>query len=151
MPSVYRDPEHFFCSSYCPPVVVPKSVQYQQRREALGGNGSAIEIALRLIALQQAQQISLLLGFHSLGDNLEVKVVGKGDYRVDDPQISRIGGHFCDEGAIDLQFIDGQRYEIGERRVTGAEVVNGNRYADSSQRAQNLWMPAVHRSSTRFP
>src|SRR5690606_737629 len=56
---------------------------------------------------------------------LQVHAVRHGD---DGAHYGRVPGmliQLVDEGAVDLQAVDGEVLEIGQRRVTGTEIVNG--------------------------
>ena len=74
---------------------------------------------------------------HPFGDHLQIKVLAKLDHGGDDLGRAGVGGHGADEIAVDLQGVEGQPRQIGERREAGAEVVQGQGRASLAQVAQD--------------
>src|SRR6185437_370847 len=93
-------------------------------------------VALDFVAGVRAQERELLGGFHALGHHLELQRVRHGDDGGCDRGVVRIGGDVADEFLVDLERVDGQPLEVSERRVAGAEVVDGQAGADGFQFAQ---------------
>lgn len=61
------------------------------------------------------EQFKLRLGFHALGYDIQGQVMRHADDGLDDHNIVGVGGNILDEGFIDLQLIQRQSLEIGER------------------------------------
>ena len=55
---------------------------------------------------------------------------GQADDRPDDRQVVGVVPEVADEAPVDFEHVDGQRLELGERAVPGAEVVDGDLDAD---------------------
>jgi hypothetical protein len=51
--------------------------------------------------------------------------VAERDDELGDCAAGSLGQDIADEGAIDLQFVEGQTPEVSEGRVSGAEIVQG--------------------------
>ena len=62
--------------------------------------------ALVLVAAQHLQELELLGGFDAFGDDLEIERVAERDDRAHDRGVVIAGGHFADEGAVDLELVD---------------------------------------------
>ncbi len=104
----------------------------------LGGLGSTDQIALREIAVERRKSTPDLGALDSLGDDVEAEVPGEIDRRADDRRVVRIVDHVGDEGAVDLELVDGQALEVRERRVAGAEVVDGKPDARLAEHREHL-------------
>ena len=66
------------------------------------------EKTLGLITVALTQKIHLRSGLHPLGDDLEIEIVGQRDDRLGNRRIVGILGNIANEGAIDLEAIDGE-------------------------------------------
>jgi len=107
----------------------------QQLREFGARNRLAVQEPLGLIATQLPQRVQLVLVLDSFGDHAQSERARKGDH--DRHQLLSPGRcHSQHEGSIDLQGIDGQSLEAGERGVSGPEVVNGDSDAGAPQLLQ---------------
>src|SRR5262249_42018510 len=86
------------------------------------------QVALRLLALQQTQQLALLLRLHALRDDLEPEAVPQGDDRRRDRH--PVGGvrHGGNERSVDLEGIDRQPRQVAQRGIAGAEIVDRDAY-----------------------
>ena len=71
------------------------------------------------------QEVPLLDGFHPLGNDRQTQALTQGHDRPGKGGIVGIGEYIADEGLIDLQLVEGQVLQVGERGVSGAEVVQG--------------------------
>src|SRR6478752_5872297 len=94
----------------------------EQLGEVGGGLGASHQVALDLVAAQEAEELGLSGGLDAFGDHFEIEGVGEGDDGGDDRHLLRIFGHIVDERAIDLEGVEGQAAEVAERGVAGAEV-----------------------------
>jgi hypothetical protein len=84
-----------------------------------------------------AQQFQLVLGFDAFGNDLQAQRVSQGDGAEGDGTVVEVGFDVGDEGAVDLQVVDREQLEVGERGVAGAEVVDGQRDAHAAQAFEN--------------
>ncbi|RMS60168.1 hypothetical protein ALP65_04561, partial [Pseudomonas aeruginosa] len=100
--------------------------------QLLGRHRPAEQEALQRIAAEAGQELLLGLGFHALGDDLQVQRAAEGDDRRDDRGVVAVVGQLVDEATVDLQFARRQALEIEQAGVAGAEVVDGD--ADAHRR-----------------
>ena len=103
-----------------------------------GGQRAAEVVALGAAAAQVDQRLQDALGLHALGDDVEAEVAGEVDRRADDHGVAVVVGHRGDEGAVDLDLVERQLLEVGERRLAGAEVVEREPDAERAQRREHL-------------
>ena len=84
------------------------------------------QVALATVAVL-ALELGVLLGLlDPLGQGLETEGLAQLDQGADQrPGLGRVG-HGGDERAVDLEGVDGELLEIGQRGVAGAEVVDGD-------------------------
>ncbi len=101
--------------------------------------GSRIKSAPRGLVAQRAGKIISLaklaaefpkLGelagrLHAFGDHVETEALGEGDDRPHDLRVLAAGADPGDEGAVDLERVEGELMEVAERRVALAEIVEG--------------------------
>jgi hypothetical protein len=88
-------------------------------------------IALGDVAPERSEQLPGLPVLDPLADDLEAEVVTKRDRRPHDRLAAVVGRHRDDELAVDLHRVDRQCGEVAERRVPGAEVVDGDDEAEA--------------------
>src|SRR5579875_412611 len=103
----------------------------QPARDLNGGHRARHEISLAGVAAEIAQSVEVLLALDALGDDVKVERVRGLDDEADEVAPGRVehGG----ERAIDLQPVGGQVRELADRRVPGAEVVDGHPDAELAQ------------------
>ena len=93
------------------------------------------------------QEGGLRRGLHSLGDHLEIKIVRHGDERADDRGILRVFADLADEAAVDLDARQREVRQRAQRRIAGAEIVEGELDALScsfcSDRSKSSWRSAM--------
>ena len=94
---------------------------------------AAIE-ALEHVAPLVAQGIELTLRLDALGDDFHRQAVRHGDHGTGDGQVVTTVWQVPDEGAVDLEDIDREFLEVGERRIAGAEVVDRQANPQRAQR-----------------
>ena len=94
--------------------------------------------SLNEVALQELQHVCDLDALDALGDDLEPEVVSKLNGRLDDEQIVFVGPHVLHERPVDLDRVDGESFQGGQRRVTGSEVIDCKSNAETVQRRQCL-------------
>ena len=66
----------------------------------------------------------LLDGFDAFADHLQVQGMGHRDNGLDDFPVLQAGRHVLQEATVYLQDVQGQAFEVGQRRITGAEIVD---------------------------
>src|SRR5579875_3884996 len=81
--------------------------------------------ALRAVAADRAQRGGRGVGLDSLADRADAQRLGEPDQRPDRRQLVGAAGQPGDQGGIELDLGDAEPGELGERRVAGAEVVEG--------------------------
>ncbi|OIQ74521.1 hypothetical protein GALL_438280 [mine drainage metagenome] len=62
-------------------------------------------------------------GLHSLGNHLAVKRCGQIQHPQQNRQIIRVVKHVVHKTLVHLELVDRQALEVGQRRVTGTEIV----------------------------
>jgi hypothetical protein len=77
-----------------------------------------------------------VLGLDALGHHAQVEVVRELDRRAHDRGVGGVDGHLDHERLVDLDRVDRQALEVGERRVARAEVVDAERQPDLAQAHQ---------------
>ena len=85
---------------------------FERRRE---------QVALAAVAAELAEALQLGLVLDALGDRDEAEAAAELHERGDQRVVGVAGG---DEGAVDLQRVDRELLQVGERGVAGAEVVD---------------------------
>lgn len=86
--------------------------------------GTTEVISLRLIAIQRQQGFRLFRFFHTFGKRFQSEAVYHADDGGDDGVVVVILDHVAHERDVDLEPVCGQAFEIGERRVAGAKIVD---------------------------
>ena len=84
------------------------------------------------------QEVELRDRFHAFGDDFQLHIVRHGDDAARNRGIVTVFRQVADERAVNLQTVDREALEIGERRIAGAEVVDGNTHTGVAQRLQHL-------------
>src|SRR3984957_19715407 len=98
--------------------------------------GFAEEIALHRIAAHFREEPELLLGLHALCDDRHFETMAKADYGAHDRGRLRIASEIDDKGAVDLDLVERERLQIGQRGVAAAEIVHGDAHAERLQPPQ---------------
>ena len=93
---------------------------------------------LRHVAFQGGEHVEHLGRLDALGDDLEPEMAREVDGRAHDRRVGRVVGHADDEGAVDLDLVQGQALEVGQGRVTGAEVVQRQSHAQLAQPLEHV-------------
>ena len=86
-----------------------------------------------MIAAKCSELFELALRFDALSDDGQVQSVCQRNGRTHDGRIVVVGAEAIDEAAIHLQEADREALEIGERRETGAKVVQADANAEVAQ------------------
>src|SRR6266568_5586575 len=83
------------------------------------------------------EKVTLLVVLDALGDRPQAELVRDEKHRGHDRLIAALSRDIDDEAAIDLDRVDGELLEVRERRLSGPEVVDGDRDSHLAQAAQN--------------
>ena len=94
--------------------------------------------ALRLVAAQRAQVVEHVRALDALGDDLEPEAAREVDRGAHDQQVVDVADDAGDERAVDLDLVERQPLEVGERGVAGAEVVEREPDAERAQPVEHL-------------
>ena len=98
-----------------------RSIEHEQRIRAVlrfepaGRHRAAQQVALHFVAAMLAQEFQLRVGFDALGNHRQVEAVGHGDDCPGDLRVLFAGRQAVDEGAVDLENVDGELLEVIER------------------------------------
>ena len=84
------------------------------------------EIPLSEVAAVGPQQSEGRPVLDARTDDLESQFTRQPDRGADDGRVVLVHGHVGDVGPVDLEHIRRQSPEVGERRLTGAEIVDGH-------------------------
>src|SRR5581483_9531575 len=110
----------------------------QQVVQVRGGSRAGEVVALGTVAAELPQQLEGAGVFDPFRDDLEVEAVAELDRGANDRSIAVVDREVADEGAVDLDLADRETTQVGERGVTGAEVVDGEADAHRRQLLQQL-------------
>src|SRR6516162_4200211 len=80
----------------------------------------------------------LRLQLDALGYRLEPQRLAEGDHRARQLRAVVGVGETTDEGAVDLQHVDREAVQVGERRVAGAEVIDRQSHAECLDAMETL-------------
>ena len=112
--------------------VATASARTSSRFERLGD----VE-ALRLVASEVAEPIERVAILDALGDDPETEVLPELDSRPDDREVLDAVEHVGDERAVDLDLLDRQPLQVGERGESRPEVVDRETHPDLGQAVQD--------------
>src|SRR5436190_1309861 len=93
---------------------------------------NAEQIALGLDAAFSSQKFKLPFGLDAFGGDGDTKLRAQSDDRAHDRRRVMVVD-VMDEGAVDLDLVDGEAAEIAERRIADAEIVQRNADAQVTQ------------------
>src|SRR5690606_13585064 len=80
-------------------------------------------VALHLIAARQSQIHQLLRCLHPFGYHLQRQALGQGNGRGHYDTVVMAVGYLGDQAAVDLELVHRQGVEMGEARITLAEII----------------------------
>src|SRR5262245_66149275 len=92
--------------------------------EIVDVGGAAEEVALRLIAQLALQELKLGLRLDSFGQNREAQPAPKPKYGANDGRGLVIRIDRLDKRAVDLDLVERERQQVGQRGIAGAEIVH---------------------------
>ena len=87
-------------------------------------------VTLSQFAPKLQQHGAVLDRGHALGDHLPAQGRGQPEDAAEDGQIVRVVEHVADEALVDLELRHRQAFQVGQRRVASAEVVERETDAD---------------------
>src|SRR6202171_5979346 len=85
--------------------------------------------ALRLLATVALEIFELSDGLDAFGDDAKPKAVRQGDDRLRDRFVVLVLLQAVDKTLVDLDGLDRQTREVGQARIAGSEIVDGDRHA----------------------
>nr|GEU28309.1 hypothetical protein [Tanacetum cinerariifolium] len=94
------------------------------------------QIALAVVAAGVGQQIALLRGFHAFRNHFQAQLVGHDDDRFRQGHVARVRRQVAGERAVDFQVIDIELFQVRQRRIAGAEIVERDLDAGVAQLQQ---------------
>src|SRR3954454_23429601 len=106
----------------------------EEPADLLGGERPGEDEALAAVAALLLQPLELLALLDPFGQRLEVQRLAEAHERVDELTGRTRLGDRLDERLVDLQRVDREPAEVRERRVAGAEVVDGDAHTDLLER-----------------
>ena len=92
--------------------------------EGLGRQGPRVQVPLPGIAFIGSQEGRLRYGFDAFGHHLALEPMGEGDDGPNDGRAILVSGQIFDERLIDLEGIEWEAPQVGQRRVAGTEIVD---------------------------
>ena len=101
----------------------------KEKLKFIKGQWAAEEIALERVASKFFKMIALCFGFHAFGNDREAQRVAEGNDGLRNDLALDVGHHVADEGAIDLQLVNGQAAEVGQRGIAGSKIVDRELHA----------------------
>src|SRR5436309_8870797 len=90
-------------------------VACEPRGDFICGERTAQQEPLNHVAAQRAQPLERAFVFYAFSDNSEAHVMRELDRRAHDHRVARIARHVHDERLVDLELINRQPAQIGER------------------------------------
>ncbi|MCO5595358.1 hypothetical protein L7F22_049400 [Adiantum nelumboides] len=105
--------------------VAPAAAAAQHPVQVVGAQRAGEQPALERVDADAAQHVELLGGLDALGDGRAAHRARDLDDGAGEREVGRVGADAGDEGAVDLDRLRRELLEPGQRRVAGAEVVDG--------------------------
>ena len=97
--------------------------QLEQTADVANRHRLAIVKALRILAADRPQERRVLGRLDPLGDDLLAKFMCQRHDGADDDRIAVAFAARLDQGLVDLDRVEGKTVQVGERGITGAEIV----------------------------
>src|SRR5262249_49883951 len=105
----------------------------EQLARFVDGQRLAVVEALRFLATVGAQHAQLLLGFDAFRAGDDAEAVAEAEHRANDGGRVVIVFEIADERPIDLDLVEREAAQAAERRISGAEIVHRDPYAERLQ------------------
>ena len=77
-------------------------------------------------------------GLDAFSDDLTVERFGQPQYTAQNGKVVGVVEHVADKALVDFELIDRKTFQVGQRRVTGAEVVQRKQHTDFPARFDDL-------------
>jgi len=100
------------------------------------------QIALVGIAAQSLQVVVLTGRLHAFCHHGQAQVVGHADGGGANGGVIAVGLQFLDEGAVQLEVVQRQAFQVGQRGVAGAKVVDRQAHAQLANGVQPFDPPS---------
>src|SRR3569832_1181321 len=78
------------------------------------------------LATQLTDLVELLPTLNTLGHHLNIEIAGHRNNCADNGKVARVRDQVANEAAVDLEVVHAPALQIGQARVAGPEVINGN-------------------------
>ena len=99
----------------------------------LGRERRRHEKSLNHVDVEIDESIELGSGFDALGNRVFPQIPRHGDDRFHDLEAVLVLQHARNKGVIDLQRVDLEPAQVGERRISSSEVIDADRDVEGSQ------------------
>src|SRR6185503_5995815 len=109
----------------------------KEGRDAGNRHGRRVEMALEAVASGLERDLLFLAAGNAFGDHLEVHGVAERDRGADDRDALVARGD-VDERAVELDLVDREAAQAGQRRIAGAEIVEDDTEAVAAQLLEGL-------------
>ena len=120
-------------------------------RNSTGGSAGARSHPWKALHSRVRRGVELGGLFDALGDRVEAERSRHGKDGLDDRPRVGVSHHIGDEAAVQLQHVDGQAPQRGQRRVARAEVVDRDAHPQFSKRVERVQRPAADPPSAPIP
>src|SRR6266849_997740 len=111
--------------------------KYGKALRKIGVDRFAEHVALRVFAAELVELDRIGIGFGALGDHIHAQIVGERDDRAQDHRPLALAGG-AHEGLIDLERVEREALQVGERGMSGAEIVERQAGAELADAGQHL-------------
>src|SRR5687767_1986199 len=98
-------------------------------RQLAGRHRTAEEVPLEFVAAMGSEEPCLFLGLDAFSDYANLEGLADGDDRRHDRSVASAAADVLYERLVDLERVDGKPLQVVQRRMTDAEVIDGD--ADS--------------------
>ena len=100
--------------------------------------GAGEKVTLKLIAALRPQQLELPLTLDALGDDTEPQTLPKRDHRTRNRHAIRLAVTLHDEGTVNFQDVERKAFQVSQRGIAGAEIIEREAHADGFKRLEHL-------------
>ena len=95
-------------------------------------------MALGFIGTEGTDEAKLVFGFDAFDDHLHLEIMGETDDGLDEGTSFTADHEAADEGAVELEGIEGEFGQVGEAGIAGAEVVDSDADAHAVEAANHV-------------
>jgi hypothetical protein len=111
----------------------PAALRAQHADEARQRDRAVVQVALHRFAAVGAQVARLRFGLDAFGHQVQAQAARDRDDRQDHRIVALLVVDLLHEGLVDLDRVDREAVQVGQRRIAGAEVVDRHRHAQLAQ------------------